>query len=195
MALRGFGDQTLTGSPQALFGTTLSAAVMPSPDLYTGGLDPRSNNSLSVLSLNSPVNLFRAGDHVMVGASNTFIQGNTTPVDGGMVQQVNQSASNIIVTGLQRKHSASDWVVLALPVSQVLIQVSASNTGAQIYLGEDPTVASNSATLIAAIPKNTVQPPFSIPSGAGGNFNAIETQKLWVTGTASDTFLPSLLTI
>jgi hypothetical protein len=195
MSLRGFGTQTLTGTPQPLIGTTLSAAVIPSPDLYTGRLDPGSQNSSTILPLNAPVYLFRQGDHVMVGASNTFIQGNTTPVDGGTVQSINLTASNVIVTGLMRKHSASEWVVLAMPISQALVQVSASNTGAQIYLGEDPTVASNSQTLIAAIPKNTIMPPFSIPMSAGGTLNTFDSQKMWVVGTASDTFLPSLLIV
>jgi len=191
MSLRGFGNQTLTGSPQPLIGSQLQSAVTPSPDFYTGRLDPGSQSSSSLLSVYAP-SLFRQGDHVMVGASNSFNQGSTTSVDGGTVQAVNASASNILVTGLMRRHSAGEWVILAVPVSQALIQVPSGNSGAQVYLGEDATVASTSQTLIAAIPKNTVQPPFSVPTSAGGTFNTFESQKMWVQGTASDTYLPSL---
>ena len=187
MSLRGFGYQTLTGSPQPLFGTTLSAAVSPSPDFYTGRLDPGSQNSSAYLYLNAPVNLFRTGDHVMVGASDSFVQGATVSPDGGTVQAVNLSASNILVTGLQRKHSASEWVILALPVAEVDIQNGASGT---LYLGEDNTVGAGSATLAKTTAADT-----TMTIGSPGLGNMIETQKLWVKGTASNTILPSLLTI
>src|ERR1035437_391711 len=145
MSLRGFGYQTLPGTPQPLFGTTLSAAISPSPDLWTGRLDPSSNNSQTLLPLNTPLNLFRTGDHVMVGASNSFNQGSTTPVDGGCVQQANLSASNILVTGLQRRHSAGEWVILSLPVAQINIQ---NGSAATLYLGEDSTVSASSPALL-----------------------------------------------
>jgi hypothetical protein len=186
MALRGFGYQTLTGTPQPLIGSQLQSAAIPSPDYYTGRLDPGSQPSSAYLTVYA-ASLFRQGDHVMVGASNSFSQGSTTPVDGGTVQAVNASASNILVTGLMRKHSAAEWVILALPVAQVNIQNGASGT---LYLGEDNTVGSGSGTLIQTAAANG-----TMQIGSPGLGNMIDTQKLWVTGTASNTILPSLLTI
>lgn len=187
MALRGFGNQTLTGSAQPLIGTTLRAAATPSPDYNTGRLDPGSQPSSTYLSLNSPATLFRQGDHVQVGASNTFVQGSTTPPDGGTVQSVNLSASNILVTGLMRKHSASEYVVLALPCAQINIQNGGSST---LYLGEDSTVGANSATLA-----ETCSAQGNITIGVPALGNMIESQHLWVQGSASNTILPYLLTI
>src|SRR5665213_1868945 len=171
MSLRGFGYQTLTGAAQPLFGTTLSAAVRPSPDPYTGRLDPGSMASSAFLYLSAPITLFRQGDHVMVGASNSFQQGSTTPVDGGTVQAVNLSASNILVTGLQRNHSAGEYVILALPCSQINIQNGDSPT---LYLGEDNTVGLTSTTLIETC---DAQGNISIGSPALGDM--IESQHLW----------------
>jgi hypothetical protein len=185
MALRGFGNQTLTGSAQALFGTTLQTDVSPSPDPYTGRLDPGSQNSSAYLTVSNPA-LFRSGDHVMVGAAASFNQGSTTPVDGGAVQAVSLTASNLLVTGLQRKHSAGEWVILSLPGAQINIQ---NGNSANLYLGEDETVGPNSTTLIE-VASAQGQITIGVPSYG----NLIETQKLWVEGTASNTMLPYLLT-
>jgi hypothetical protein len=187
MALRGFGPQTLTGAPQPLFGTALSAAVTPSPDCNTGRLDPGSANSSAFLYLSAPANLFRQGDHVMVGASNSFIQGSTTPVDGGTVQAVSLSASNILVTGLQRAHSAGEYVILAMPCAQINI---GNGAAANLYLGEDCTVGPTSATLIESCLATG-----QITVGYPVYGNMVETQHLWVEGTASNTILPYMLTI
>lgn len=196
MSLRGFGNQTLGATAQPVFGTSLSAAATPSPDPYTGRLDPGSMNSSTLLLLNAPAYIFRQGDHVLIGTTASFQQNSTIAPDGGTVQQVTPSASNILVTGLQRKHSASEWVILALPCASVGIQTPSTNSGAQIYLGEDPSVGATSQSLIALILKGTQTPPFTIPfNGAGVDANEVETQRLWVSGTAGDTFLPSMLTI
>lgn len=190
MSLRGFGNQTLTGSPQPLFGWPTTAAIRPSPDPYTGRLDPGSMQSSCIVPLGANVVYFRVGDHVQIGASNTFIPANQTPPlppDGGTVQQVNLSASNILVSGLMRNHAAAEWCVLALPCAQINIQNGASPT---LYLGEDSTVGPNSTTLIET---TTVQGNIVIGNPAFANL--IESQHLWVDGTGAATILPYLLTI
>ena len=189
MSLRGFGNQTLSGQPQPLFGWPVTAAFRPSPDPYTGRLDPGSQPSSTLVPVGANVVYFRQGDHVQIGASNTFLPANQVPPlppDGGTVQQVNLSASNILVTGLMRAHAANEWCILALPCAQVNIQ----NGAAEIYLGEDSTVGANSTTLI-----ETASAQGQITVGWPALGNMIETQKLWVNGTVSDTYLPYLLTI
>lgn len=186
MGLRGFGTQTLTGSPQPLFGTTLSAAVLPSPDPNTGRLDPGSMPSSTVLPLAAPSYIFRVGDHVAIGPTSAFLPPNQNPSfppDGGTVQQI-LSASSILVTGLLRKHSAAEWVVLAIPCAQINIQ----NGSGTIYLGEDSTVGVTSLTLI-----ETATASGQITIGWPALGNMIETQHLWVEG--SGTYLPYLMTI
>ena len=187
MSLRGFGNQTLTGSPQPLLGTLLTAAVFPTPDRNTGSLAPGSQNSSAVLPITAnTTTLFRQGDHVAVGASSTFTQSNTTAPDGGTVQSVSSAANTLTVTGLQRNHSSGEWVLLAMPCAQINIQ----NGGATLYLGEDSTVGATSSTLIATVAASAA---YSI--GSPGLGNMLETQHLWVVETASNTFLPNLLTI
>ena len=192
MAQRGFGTQTFGSTPVPVFGTTLGAAVNPTPDFYTGQLGAGSNPSSARINLSGAYQ-FRGGDHVVIGASNSFTQGTTTPPDGGTIQEV-LSASDYVVTGLNRKHAAGEYVILALPCSQIQIQTPAANTGSA-YLAEDNTAGVNSPTLIAEIPKSSLLPSYTLPQGAGGNINAVETQKLWLDGTSGDKFTPSLLTI
>jgi hypothetical protein len=187
MALRGFGNLALTGVAQPLFGWQTTAAFRPSPDPFTGRLDPGSQNSSALVPLGANASYFRQGDHVVIGASNTFQQGNTMAYDGGTVQQVNQSASNILVTGLQRNHSASEWCILALPCAEVNIQNGNSST---LYLGEDVTVGASSQTLI-----ETCYATNLISIGSPALANCIDTQKLWVQGSASNTVLPYILSI
>lgn len=182
--LRGLGNQTLTGSAQPLFGTTTSAAVTPMPDMQTGNLLPMSNPSQTVVPVTTQI--FRKGDHVVIGAAGAFVQGSTVPVDGGIVSAT--TSNSITVMGLTRAHASGEFVVLALPVAQVQIQ----NGAAILYLGEDSSVASGSTTLISEIAASAM---YTIPQGGGMVGNVIETQHLWVLGTVSDTYLPSLLTI
>lgn len=184
MSLRGFGTQTLTGSAQPLFGTTITAPIRPTPDMRTSRLDQASAPSQSVVGVNN--NLFRVGDHVLIGSSSSFTQTNTASPDGGIVSAINTAANTITVNGLMRAHSASDWAVLALPCAQVSIQ----NNQANIYLGEDATVAAGSATLAAEIGPSGV---FSL--GFPALANVLETQHLWVQGTSGDSFLSYMLTI
>lgn len=193
MSLRGFGYLPLTGTPQPLFGFQVSAAFRPSPDFNTGRLDPGSQSSSSLVPLGANTQYFRTGDHVAIGASNTFLPVNqssssSVPPDGGTVQQVNLSASNILVTGLMRNHAAGEWCILALPCAQINIQNGNSPT---LYLGEDSTVGADSPTLIETC---GVQGQITIGSPAFGNM--IESQHLWVEGSgASNTILPYLLGI
>lgn len=185
MALRGFGNQTLTGSAQPLIGTTLSAAATPSPDPYSGNTNPASQPSKTVLTVTN-VNLWRRGDHIQVGVAADFETGNP---DGGTVVNVSIGNSQITVMGLVKAHASGEFVVLAIPCAQVQIQTPSANTGS-IDLGEDPTVSSSSTKLITVIAKGV-----NWPIGDPAVGNVIETQRLWVSGTSNDVYLPSILTI
>lgn len=187
MAQRGFGTQTLSGSPQPLIGTVLTAAVNPTPDSSRGAMAPGFADSVATLSVTAgTVPLFRYGDRVAVGASNSWNQGSTVAPDGGRVIGINSIANTIQVQGLLRAHASGEFVVLALPCAQINID----NGAALLYLGEDGTVGAASSTLITEISAST---SYSLGFPAIGN--VLETQKLWVLGTGADTYLPSILTI
>lgn len=186
MSIRGFGYQTVLGTPQPVFGTTLTAAsAQPTPDPYTGDLSPRSQPSSLTLAVTNPY-IFRKGDKVIVGAGSTFQQTNTTQLDTGTVTAINTGASTITVAGLTRAHAAGEFVVLSIQTAIISIFAVAN----PLYLGEDFTVGAASKTLVALI-----GPSGSYGIGISGSGNVFGTAHFWLLGTAADTFLPSLTTI
>jgi hypothetical protein len=190
MAQRGFGGQTVfTGAAQPLFGTTLAAAAVINPDLFTGQIGTGGNRSSAVLSLAAGTAVrFRQGDHVCIGTAAQFQQGNTVAVDGGTVQSVNVAANTITVVGLQRQHASGEFVILALPCAGVTIQiVSASSTN--VYVGEDGSVGPTSATLITILSAGSLD-----QWGLSNIANVNETQHVWVQSGAGGQFIPSILT-
>jgi hypothetical protein len=184
MSARGFGTQTLTGAAQPMFGTTTTAATVPNPDLFTGGLNPASNPSQTIIPVSQ--NIFRKGDRVLIGTASNFTASNTLAIDGGPVTAVNLSASNIAVGGLTRNHASGEFVVLALPCAQVSIQ----NGAGLLNIGEYSDVSAISPTLIGQ-----AQPAGIFTLGWPSALNILETTHLWVQGTAADTYLPYLLTV
>jgi len=61
------------------------------------------------------------------------------------------------------------------------MQAAIQNLGLLMYLSEDNTAGVGSSTLIAEILANTT---YTLPIGGPGESNCVETQKLWVSGTA-----------
>jgi|SRR5579863_323783 len=187
MSVRGFGFQTLSGSAQPAFGTTITAPVYINPDLQTGRIDVASQPSQAVLSLSA--NLFRVGDRILIGPTSAFGQVSaptTTPPDGGVISAVNTAANTATVNGLQKRHNASEWAVLAIPCGQAVVQ----NGNALLNLGEDDTVSATSTTLVAQIQAQGI---YVLGNPALGN--CVESQRVWLQGTNGQQFLPSLLTI
>jgi hypothetical protein len=188
MSLRGFGGiQNLPASSIPVYGTTLTAAAVINPDQFTGQITPGSNRSSAVLSV-AVANRFRVGDRVAIGTAVQFEQGNTVQADGGTVVAVSIPNGTITVQGLQRAHASGEYVVLALAVASLSIQVvTASNTA---YIGEDPTVGQFSTTLIDEVTTGGI---FSY--GISNIANVLETQHLWIGGGPGVQFIPSFLTI
>lgn len=184
MSARGFGNQVLSGAAQPVFGATLTAAVVPTPDMQTGGLNPASNPSQSIVPVSQ--NIFRRGDRVAIGPASNFTASNTLMIDGGPVTAVNYSASNITVGGLTRNHASGEFVVLALPCAQVSIQ----NGAGLLNIGEYSDTSATAPELIGQ-----VQPTGIFTLGWPSSLNVVDTQHLWCQGTAADTFIAYMLTI
>ncbi len=191
MALRGVGVQTLSGSAQPVFGTTVTDAFQVTPDIYTGRTDPASNPSTATIVVAS-TQVFRVSDRVMIGTAANFNSAPSTPPDQGQVVSI-ASSTEMVVKGLTRAHAANEFVVLAITVSYIAIQPQGSS--AIMYVGEDSTVSSTSLTLIQALPvaSATVVPPFVL--GQSGSGNVYDTGHLWINGTTDGTYLPSLAQI
>jgi hypothetical protein len=186
MAIRGFGQQTLSGTAQPAFGTTLSAATgLPSPDVFTGNLNPASRASSLVCTVTNPY-IFRKNDNISIGALSNYLLTSTVQADQGRVIAINTGNSTITVTGLTRAHAAGEFVVIGIEVAEILIQANAN----LIYVGEDSSVAANSPYLARYI-----QPGAQYELGPSAMANVYGTSHYWFLGTAADTFLPSVTII
>lgn len=186
MACRPFaGIQTVTGSAQPCFGTSLSAAATPPVDQFSGNLNPGSNETQVTLNVAATVG-FRQGDTVAVGPTAAFHFGTVAVAsvpDTGTVKSITD-ATHMIVQGLKKSHAVNEWVVLNVPAIDIWIQTVTLAGTDVIYVGNSSTVASNDASVLQVLPQVN---PFNPPSA--GTSQPYQTAEFWVIGTASDTFL------
>lgn len=188
MALRGFGVRT-TITAQPLLSATLTAAVRPTPDPFTGNTNPASQPSKTVLPVSNAAT-FRQGDRVQVGATASFVVQPNPAVqpDGGAVVAVDTVGNTITVMGLTRTHASGEWVILAIPCTELFVYNLSAPT---LFLGEDSTVGATSPYLIGEVAQNG-----SLNVGMPAVGNILETQHLWVTAAgATDSYLAYLLTV
>lgn len=177
MSIRGFGNQTVTGTAQPLFATTLTAAFSVTPDPYTGLTDAKSQPS-SVKAAVASSNNFRVNDRVMLGVAGG-------PYDWGKIVQIPDS-THVVIQGLQTaNHASGEWLILAVDCAHIEI-VANANT---LYVAEDNTVASNSPKLYKTLLPGGI---YTTPYVSGNLFG---TSHYWVLGTAADTYLANLTTI
>jgi hypothetical protein len=193
MPLRGFGLQTVTGTAQPIFGTTLSAASIVNPDQYTGATDPRSNPSHSLVTVTNPL-VFQRGDRIGIGtAANFGFPGTvTTTADWGKVVNVNYSTDVVTVQGLQRAHASGEFAVLGTDCAVIFVQAQTD----PLYIGSDSSVAETGLSSLAFIidaAMVTAGTPFQVGVSSDGNVH--DTASYWAIGTAAGTFLPSIVTI
>ena len=187
MSFRGFGGvTTLPATAVPCFGTTLSVAAVINPDQFTGRITAGSNRSNAVLSVANSVP-FRVGDRVAIGTAIQFEQGNTVAADGGTVIAV--GAGTITVQGLQRSHASGEFVVLALTVGTIGIQVLGASSSF-LYIAEDGTAGAGSPTLLFGLAANG-----TYQFGVSPTANCLDTQKLWIQGGAGSQIIPSFITV
>lgn len=187
MPARGFSIQTLTGSAVPVFGTTLAAALVVTPDAHTGNTQPASQRSSATATLTAGI--LRKGDRVLVGTAAEIVAGTCDSASVGNVSGLANVTAQL--QGLTRSHGSGDLVVLAMSVAALqVLAVTLASTDV-IYLGEDNTAASNSATLIDVLGATNLAWRLG-PSAVG---NVFDTQHLWVNGTSGDKFLASFVTV
>lgn len=190
MSTRGFGPQTVTGTAQPAYGTTLTAAIVVlTTDFSTQRTDPASNPSQASAVVANPY-IFRKGDRVAIGTAANFGFSPivTQPPDWGNVTGVNYGTLTVTIKGLTRTHASGEFVVLSVAVaSYTILGFTLSNS---LYIGEDSTVSPTSHTLIYVIGPGL---PYSFGQSSSGN--VWDTGHLWLEGTAADVYLPSFATI
>lgn len=190
MGLRFFtGTTALTGSPQPVFGTAITAAATPPPDQFSGQLGPGSNETQVSVTVTSTVG-FRPGDRVAVGPNAAFNLPGLTAVsaiaDQGTIKSIT-SSTVLVIQGLKMSHAATgEWVILNEDAGNVhirpVVNTAAINIGMGAYVQQ---------TLIDILPITTAgsAPGYVFDAESIGMSQPFQTVEFWVNGTAADTFL------
>ena len=169
------GSQTLSGSAQPAFGTTTTAAVIPTYDRFAGNVTG-ANPSMTTLSVTSTAG-FRAGDYVLV-CTQYPVNG---PPNMGQIKSF-PTTTSMVVQGLTQSVSSGAFVVLAVPAESITIQ---DLTAGSMYVGTASTISSTDASLLAELFTGGV---YSTPTTDISH--AYNTVDYWVEG-ASGTFVAS----
>jgi hypothetical protein len=188
-----FGTTTLSGSAQPVFGTALTAAVVPLPDQFSGKNDPASNQTQVSLTVTSTKG-FIPGDRIQIGPTNSFNPGLATAaqmakVDNATIKSITD-ATHMVVQGVQLSHAASgEWVVLNEDAGSVHIRPVV--TTAAVYIGNASTVAAGDASVMDILPivAAGAGPTYFFDATAMGLSQPYQTAQFWMNGTAADTVL------
>lgn len=183
------GVQTITGSVQPVFGTSLTTAFTPPPDPFVNNLNPGSNETQVTIVVGSTLG-FLTGDNVLVGATATFKPGLATAnADWGTVKKI-VDATHMVIQGLKNSHAANEWVILDQPAGNVHIRPVV--TAAAIYLGNASTVGATDPSVIDILPIVAAAgtgPTYVFDAESIGMSQPFQTSEFWALGTANDTFL------
>ena len=187
MSLRPFaGPQTVSGSAQPCFGSSITAAITPPPDQFSNNLRPGSNETQCSLAVTS-TNGFLPGDRVAVGPTAAFRPGIVAAAsipDQGMVKSIT-SGTVMVVQGLKKSHAASgEWCVLNEVAGLVRIRSLGGNF---LYIGNASTVSATDLSVFDAL-----APGLLFDTSSIGTSQSWQTSTFWVFGTAADTFVASL---
>ena len=177
---RQFAYQTLTagGTPQPVFGTTLTAAVGPKGS--------RANNLQSIAVTSSAIFLNKGGDWIILdplGANPERLNVLGVP-----------DSTHIQVQGVEFTHNNGVFVQLADSVFSVYIQCQPGNTG-DIYIGGQGMVKATGPfyALLILTSASAVQ-PIEFNDYVGDGMNVLDTADYWFDGTTGDKILPSFST-
>jgi hypothetical protein len=191
MGVRPFaGIQTITGTPQPVFGTPVSAAFTPPPDPYLNNNSPAANQTQVTVTVTSTAG-FLAGDVVAVGPTAAFVPGVAagSGPDMGTIKLV-VDATHLIIQGLIKPHAAAEWVVLNETAGNVHIRPVV--TAAVIYIGNSSTLAANNQYVMDVLPivAAGAAPAYWFDAESIGQSQPFNLSQFWALGTAGDTFVP-----
>lgn len=164
------------GTPQPVFGTTLTAAVGPK------GTDGNSLQSIAVASSA----WFSQGDWFVLDPLNST----AAKRERLRVESIPDS-THIKVSGIQYTHVNSTFVQLAEEVNTIYIQCKPGNSGI-IYVGGQGMVASTGPFYALLINTASGIQPIDFTDSIGSGQNVMSTADYWFDGTTSDSILPSV---
>lgn len=190
MGLRPFaGIQTFGSAAQPVFGTTLTAAVVPVAD-FAGESGAGANPTRTTLAVSSTKG-FLAGDVIAIGPAASFVPGtpsaSTPKQETVRIVSVN-SSTGLTVQGINLAHPSTDYVVLAETCSSVSIQLVSGTHSA--YLGNASTVSSSDASVLFVL--TTTYTPIGVQTGDAQVYNSSE---FWISGTSTETFVAFISTL
>jgi hypothetical protein len=191
MGLRAFfGVTALSGSAQPVFGTTLSAAVVPLPDQFSGNNGPASNQTQVTVTVTSTKG-FIAGDRAQIGPGNSFNPGLSTAAQMALVCNVTiksiTDATHMVVQGMHYGHASGEFFVLNEDAGSVHIRPVV--TTAAVYIGSASTVAAGDPSVLDVLPivAAGAGPTYAFDATAMGLSQPYQTAQFWMVGTAADT--------
>jgi hypothetical protein len=182
------GVQAVAAASQPVFGTTLTAAIVPSVDQHTGTNGPGTSAPPITITVTSTAG-FVQNDRIAIGPKTNFTAANRKLLDLGTITAV-VDGTHLKVQGLTQTHLSTDYVVLSEMCAAVYV-VPVSTT-AIIYLGTDETVAAADASVfdvIAKVSATTAEPTYWHQSSPTGRADSYDTSQYWLLGTAADTFV------
>lgn len=187
--IRPFGGVTaIAAASQPVFGTTLTAAIVPSVDQHTGTNGPGTSAPPITIVVTSTAG-FLQNDRIAVGPKTNFTAANKSKLDLGTITAV-VDGTHLKVQGLTQAHLSTDYVVLSEMAAAVYV-VPVSTTSL-IYLGTDETVGAADASVfdvIAKVSATTAEPTYWHISPPTGRADSYDTTQYWLLGTAADTFV------
>lgn len=174
---------TTPGTPQPVFGTTTTGAVVPAANVGGTGENYASNTVVSIPVTDS--SFFQKGDPILVDSGANEEPARVYSVPDG---------THVVVANLTLPHASGVYIRLAIPASVVYIQTIDGNTS-PIFIGNKFNMAKATGTFCikkllqvaaAAIPTDLT---LSVGGGFAGPFNLGE---FWFDGTtAADKIMPS----
>jgi hypothetical protein len=177
MSQRAFKYFSITagGTPQPLVGTTLTAA-----------LNAPTNPDTAVTATVADSSMFLAGDATRLEST-----GAATEERVRVFQVVD--ATHIQLVGVKFNHLSGIFVRLSISINSIYIQALDGNLGA-LYIGLSSAMVK--ATGVQVVAKlqlaGTGVQPFEFLSTRSGLANADDLGQLWIDGTTTDKYLPSV---
>lgn len=173
-----------SSASQPVFGTTTTAAAIPTYDQFAGNVQG-ANPSMTTLAVTSTAG-FASGQYILVGLATQL--GSVSPNLGQIKSVV--SSTSMIVEGLNQNVASGAFVILSEEAQSVTIKPVVGNT-AVIYIGSAQNLSSTSSNVLDILPNPTnVTYGFNYfhaeTADRGHSYN---TSTYWCFGTANDQFL------
>jgi hypothetical protein len=173
---------TAGGTPQPVFGTTTSAAIVPNP----------ANNPLQKIAV-ADSSWFHDKDWILLDPANATVAKREwlqvmTVVDSTHLNVIGPNGAPI-----QYSHNSGVYVQLAVPCLAFYVECKIGNA-ATIFIGTDSTMVKATGVFVLkqmAASGAGINPSFfSDPDY--GLANAMKSDDYWFDGTTGDSILPSL---